>query len=56
MVYSGSKKHNISFNMNHEINKWLTVNSRISYDQMRVEGMTFSTFIRGSGNSPSRQG
>ena len=39
MVYSGSKKHNISFNMNHEINKWLTVNSRISYDQMRVEGM-----------------
>lgn len=25
--------------MNHEINKWLTVNSRISYDQMRVEGM-----------------
>ena len=39
MVYSGSKKHNISFNMNHEINKWLTVNSRISYDQMRVESM-----------------
>lgn len=39
MVYSGSKKHNISFNMNHEINNWLTVNSRISYDQMRVEGM-----------------
>lgn len=39
MVYSGSKKHNISFNMNHEVNKWLTVNSRISYDQMRVEGM-----------------
>lgn len=39
MVYSGNKKHNISFNMNHEVNKWLTVNSRISYDQMRVEGM-----------------
>lgn len=39
MVYSGSKKHNISFNMNHEINKWLTMNARISYDQMRVEGM-----------------
>lgn len=39
MVYSGSKKHNISFNMNHEVNKWLTVNSRISYDQRKVEGM-----------------
>lgn len=39
MVYSGSKKHNISFNMNHEVNKWLTMNARISYDQMRVEGM-----------------
>lgn len=39
MVFSGSKKHNISFNMNHEVNNWLTVNSRISYDQMRVEGM-----------------
>ena len=39
MVYSGTKKHNISFNMNHEVNKWLTVNSRISYDQRRVEGM-----------------
>lgn len=39
MVYSGNEKHNISFNMNHEIKKWLSVNSRISYDQMRVEGM-----------------
>lgn len=39
MMYSGSKKHNISFNMNHEVNKWLSVNTRISYDQMRVEGM-----------------
>ena len=39
MMYSGSKKHNISFNMNHEVNKWLSVNARISYDQMRVEGM-----------------
>lgn len=39
MVYSGNKKHNISFNMNHEVNNWLSVNSRISYDQMRVKGM-----------------
>lgn len=39
MMYSGSKEHNISFNMNHEVNKWLSVNARISYDQMRVEGM-----------------
>lgn len=39
MVYSGSKKHTISFNMNHKINKWLTVNSRIGYDHMFVEGM-----------------
>ena len=39
MVYSGMKKHNISFNLNHEVNKWLTVNSRISYDQRKVEGM-----------------
>lgn len=39
MVYSGMKKHNISFNMNHEVNKWLTVNSRISYDQRKIEGM-----------------
>lgn len=39
MVYSGSNKHNISFNMNHDVNDWLSINSRISYDQMRVEGM-----------------
>lgn len=39
MMYSGMKKHNISFNLNHEVNKWLTVNSRISYDQRKVEGM-----------------
>ena len=29
MVYSGNQKHNISFNMNHEVNKWLTKNYRI---------------------------
>lgn len=39
MVYSGNKKHNISFNMNHQVNDRLATNARISYDQMRVEGM-----------------
>ncbi len=39
MVYSGTKKHNVSFNMNHNVNKWLKVNARIAYDQRRVEGM-----------------
>lgn len=39
MVYSGNKKHNISFNMSHKLNDRLTVNARISYDQMKVYGM-----------------
>ena len=39
MVYSGTKKHTISFNMNQEVNKWLKLNARISYDQKKVEGM-----------------
>lgn len=39
MVYSGTKKHNISFNMNHNINDRLTVTARISYDQMKIYGM-----------------
>lgn len=39
MVYSSSNKHNISFNMNHEVNNWLTVNARLSYDQRKVTGM-----------------
>lgn len=39
MVYSGNKKHNISFSINHEINKRLRVNARISYDQMKITGM-----------------
>ena len=39
MVYSSNKKHNISFNINHAVSNWLTINSRISYDQMRIEGM-----------------
>lgn len=43
MVYSGTKKHNISFNMNQEVTKWLSINARISYDQKRVEGMGTSS-------------
>ncbi|HCC51960.1 MAG TPA: SusC/RagA family protein [Porphyromonadaceae bacterium] len=39
MVFSGSKKHNISFNMNHKVNDRLSVNARISYDQMKIYGM-----------------
>ncbi len=39
MVFSGNKKHNISFNMNHKINDRLSVNARISYDQMKIYGM-----------------
>ena len=39
MVFSGSRKHNISFNMSNKVNDRLTVNARISYDQMRIEGM-----------------
>lgn len=39
MVYSGSKKHNISFNLNHKVNDRLSVNARISYDQMKIYGM-----------------
>ena len=39
MVYSGNKKHNISFNMNHKLNDRLSVNARVSYDQMKVYGM-----------------
>lgn len=39
MVYSGSKKHNISFNMNHKLNDRLSITVRISYDQMKVYGM-----------------
>lgn len=39
MVYSGNKKHNISFNMNHKLNDRLSVTARISYDQMKIYGM-----------------
>lgn len=39
MVYSGSKKHNISYNMSHKLNNRLTFNARISYDHMKIYGM-----------------
>lgn len=39
MVFSGSKKHNISFNLNSKVNDRLTVTARMSFDHMRVEGM-----------------
>lgn len=39
MIESGTKKHNISFNMKHDLNKWLSFNTRISYDQLKVYGM-----------------
>lgn len=39
MVFSGSKKHNISFNVNGKVNERLTVAARMSFDQMRIEGM-----------------
>ena len=39
MVYSGNKKHNISFSMNHKLNERLSVNARVSYDQMKIYGM-----------------
>ena len=39
MVYSGNKKHNISFNMTHKLNDRLSITARISYDQMKIYGM-----------------
>ena len=39
MVYSGNKKHNMSFNMNHKLNDRLSITARISYDQMKIYGM-----------------
>lgn len=39
MVFSGNKKHNISFNLNSKVNDRLTVTARMSFDHMRVEGM-----------------
>lgn len=39
MIYSGNSKHNISFNMNSTVNDRLSVTARMSFDQMKVEGM-----------------
>lgn len=38
MVYSGSDKHNISFNLNSKLNDRLTVNGRVTYDQRTIYG------------------
>lgn len=39
MVYSGNKKHNLSFHMNHKLSDRLQINARISYDQMKIYGI-----------------
>ncbi len=52
MVYSGIEKHNISFSLNHKINKRLTVNARLTYDQRKVTGM--GTSGDGSGGTGDR--
>lgn len=39
MVYSGNNKHNISFSMTHKANDRLSINARISYDEMKIYGM-----------------
>ncbi|MDE7442572.1 MAG: SusC/RagA family TonB-linked outer membrane protein, partial [Muribaculaceae bacterium] len=43
MVFSGNKKHNISFSINHQLSKRLSINARISYDQMKISGMGTSS-------------
>lgn len=39
MVYSGSDKHNISFNFSYKSSERFQINSRITFDQMEVYGM-----------------
>lgn len=39
MVYSGNNKHNISFSMSHKTTDRLSINARITYDEMKVYGM-----------------
>ena len=39
MVYSGNNKHNISFSVNHQASDRLSINGRVTYDQMNVYGM-----------------
>lgn len=39
MVYSGNDKHNISLSLNHSASERLSINARITYDQMKVYGM-----------------
>lgn len=38
MVYSGNNKHNISLNINSQVNDRLTVNARASFDQRKIYG------------------
>lgn len=52
MVYSGSKKHNITFNINNKINSHLSVNARITYDERTNRGM--GTSGDGSGGTGDR--
>lgn len=52
MVYSGVKKHNISFSLNHKVSDRLTVTARLSYDQRKVQGM--GTSGDGSGGTGDR--
>ena len=39
MVFSGSKKHNISLNLSHKANDRLSVSGRVVFDQWTVQGM-----------------
>ncbi len=39
MVYSGTRKHNFSASLKTDVNKWLTVNGRVNYDNLYVYGM-----------------
>ena len=39
MVFSGSRKHNVAFGINHNVNDRLTISARFTYDQRKVYGM-----------------
>lgn len=52
MVYSGNTKDNITFNINHKVNKRLDISARISYDYRKTKGM--GTSGDGSGGTGDR--
>jgi len=52
MVYSGNKKHNITFALNHKVNERLSVSANLKYDQRKVFGM--GTSGDGSGGTGDR--